>query len=85
MPEVPIDLMNTHSEANKGIDLNLTWEIVNTDQFPKYRLLQMPVGVEGRNGNRQELIELYSPIFLCTCSLAELGKLKSPSLTMSIS
>lgn len=25
-PEVPIRLMNTHSEANKGIDLNLNLE-----------------------------------------------------------
>lgn len=25
-PEVPIHLMNTHSEANKGIDLNLNLE-----------------------------------------------------------
>lgn len=82
---MPIYLMNTQSEANKGVDLYLNLEIViNTDQFPKHRLLQMLVGVEGGNGNRQELIELYSPSFLCTCSMAELGKLKTPSLTVSI-
>lgn len=51
-----IYLINIGSEANKGIDPNLSL-VIGAD--PNFGLLQILMGVEGGNRSRQELIELY--------------------------